>query len=227
MNAVEAAVKAVTKRTGAQVATAVGHSVRLRERHHGIARLIVAGLTDQEVCHTFGLTQRRLEMLKEQTPAFIELMAHYRTKGNAIESAVETYIDVLERNMIAAEQEIADRLAETPEDFSVAELHKVARDAADRLGFGKRSTQLNINGDFAQVLEAARRRSAEARATAPAQSGPVLDAVVEREVGSLGPPSPIPSAPVTPRAAELHARQVEAKALMGDPPPTKAVLRRI
>lgn len=218
MNAVEAAVKAV-KRTGvaanmAAAASTVGQVARIRERHHGIARLIVAGLSDEEICRTFGLSARRLEMLKEQTPAFQELIAHYRARGGALASAVETYIDVLERNMIAAEQEIADRLAESPDDFSVAELHKVARDAADRLGFGKRSTQLNINGDFAQVLEAARRRSDQARA-----QGPILEAVAE--------PIPIPSAPVTPRAAELHSRQVEAKAAMGDPPPVRAVLRRI
>lgn len=214
MNAVEAAVRSVKANSGYSQSAKVsaGQVVRIRERHHGIARLLVAGLSDAEVCRTFGLSARRLELLKDQTPAFIELMAYYRQKGKIIESAVETYIDVLERNMIAAEQEIADRLAESPDDFSVAELHKVARDAADRLGFGKRSTQLNINGDFAQVLEAARRRSDQARA-------PMIEAVAE--------PIPIPSAPVTPRAAELHSRQVEAKAAMGDPPPVRAVLRRI
>lgn len=227
MNAVEAAVRSVSKRAGVEASSAlatVGQVARIRERHHGIARLIVAGLSDADVCRTFGLSLRRLEMLKEQTPAFVELIAYYRSRGGAIASAVETYIDVLERNMIAAEAEIADRLAETPEDFTVSELHKVARDAADRLGFGKRSTQLNVNADFASVLEAARRRSDEAR-------GPtVVDAVAnpEREVHSPRPPSsPVPSAPVTPRAAELHSRQAAAKALMGDPPPTKAVLRRI
>lgn len=215
MNAVEAAVRSVQakgSKTAVGISAQVGQVARIRERHHGIARLIVAGLSDEEICRTFGLSARRLEMLKEQTPAFQELIAHYRARGGAIASAVETYIDVLERNMIAAEQEIADRLAESPDDFSVAELHKVARDAADRLGFGKRSTQLNINGDFAQVLEAARRRSDQARA-------PMIEAVAE--------PIPIPSAPVTPRAAELHSRQVEAKAAMGDPPPVRAVLRRI
>lgn len=231
MNAVEAAVRSVrakTSKTAVGLSTSVGQVSKIRERHHGIARLLVAGMSDADVCHTFGLSQRRLEMLKEQTPAFMELMAHYRAQGGAIASAVETYIDVLERNMIAAEAEIADRLAEAPEDFTVAELHKVARDAADRLGFGKRSTQLNINGDFAQVLDAARRRSDQARAPASAEPhGTLLEAVAlpEREARALS--SPDFSAPVTPKAAELHSRQAAAKALMGDPAPTKAVLRRI
>ena len=66
--------------------------------------------------------------------------------------------------MTKAERQISDRLDEadeTGESLPIRDLVAVSRDAADRLGLGKKSTVTNLNVDFAAKLEAAIGRSAK------------------------------------------------------------------
>lgn len=163
MNAVEAAVKSVRLRPKADgMDVGSGRIMRLRQRHHMLARMVASGMPEAEIAKACGTTLAYLDMLTEQTPAFIQLVAEYRKK-NKLGAAIDTYVDHLERNMIAAEIEIGTRLEEEPDALTVSELHKIARDAADRLGFSKHSVNLNVNLDFAEQLRAARMRSGKVR----------------------------------------------------------------
>jgi len=59
---------------------------------------------------------------------------------------------------------VADRLADQEEDpdakpIPLRDLMAISRDAADRFGYGKHTTQTNVNVDFAAQLERAIRRS--------------------------------------------------------------------
>ncbi len=134
---------------------------QIRDRHHTIAKLVASNVPKHFICKKMGLTWNTLDLLINQTPAFAELIAHYRplmVEQNA-DAEPGDYMDVLERVMVAAELEIQDRLMEEPEKLSISELHKISRDAADRLGFSKHSVNLNVNITLAERLEGLRRRS--------------------------------------------------------------------
>lgn len=147
---------------------------RIRDRHHQIARFVAQGIPRDRICKVMGMTRPRLDMLVDQTPAFQELVIYYEARKLPEQhAAIEEYVDLLERNMIAAELEMADRLAESPDKLSVSELHKISRDSADRLGFSKHSVNLNVNVTLKDRLEGLRRRSRGAPAGAGSGGGDV------------------------------------------------------
>lgn len=140
---------------------------RLRDPHHRMARLVAAGLRPDEIVARSGYTHSRYNTLKND-PAFQELVAKYREKVDAafIREA-DTFYELATSNMITAERMIAEKLEEHDENGtlpSFRELMPISRDAADRFGYGKRQTNLNVNADFAKLLEDARKRSAGANA---------------------------------------------------------------
>ncbi len=89
--------------------------------------------------------------------------------------------------MIAAERHIADSIAEADEAGDLLPIRTalaISADGADRLGYGKRSTNLNINADLGAALE---------RAIARSGKGPVIDSAPIRTVPGPKPahlPSP-------------------------------------
>lgn len=133
---------------------------KIRDRHHTIARLVASNLPKAFICKKMGLTWNTLTLLMDQTPAFQELVSGFRAKMDDPDAIAEPgdYTDILERCMVTAELEIHDRLMEEPEKLSISELHKISRDAADRLGFSKHSVNLNVNITLAERLESSRRR---------------------------------------------------------------------
>lgn len=214
MNAVQAAVRSVRLATKAApvgtVAPGAGRVMRIRDRHHMIARLVSTGMAEEDIAKACGCTLRYLEMLTEQTPAFIQLVAEYRAKAGRVNAALDTYIDHLERNMITAEMLLHEKLMDDEADLTVSELHKIARDAADRLGYSKRTVNFNVNLDLADRLEAARKRSGQLRelpSATPSQGQqdflavPVLESValpvvVEEAVSSAESVSSPPPEPI-------------------------------
>ena len=210
MNSVEAAVKSVRLRPKAMPSKDVsaGRVQRLRERHHSMARMIAAGLPDDEVMKAHGCSPRIFEMLVEQTPAFIQLIAEYRTKAGRLQKTLDTYLDHLERNMITAEMEMHERLIEDPDSLSVSELHKISRDAADRLGFSKHTVNLNVKGDLADMLEAARRRSGKLKDVTPSSAqlpSTTLPSLIEA-VALPAPAEAVPRAGTSPVREPLVAK---------------------
>lgn len=180
LDAVQRAVRGVKTRLptigedGRGPGTTKSQIVRIRDRHHQIARFVALDFDRERICQIMGMTRMRLDMLCDQTPAFAELITFYQSKD--LKAQFETtgdHLTLLERNMIAAELEIADRLAEEPEKLSVSELHKISRDAADRLGYSKHSVNLNVNVTLKERLEGLRRRGAGAPAGAGSGGGDV------------------------------------------------------
>lgn len=188
-DAIERAVAQVKMKPGVMNAHSEGGRgavLRIRDRHHQLARLVAQDIDRDRICKVMGMTRPRLDMLCDQTPAFQELVIYYEGRNiPGQHAAVEEYVDLLERNMIAAELEIADRLAEDPTKFSVSELHKVARDSADRLGFSKHSVNLNVNVTLKDRLEGLRRRSRGAPAGAGSGGGDVSTVLPDRSAPPL------------------------------------------
>lgn len=192
----------------------VNEVVRIRDRHHQMARFVAMDVDRERICKIMGMTRSRLDLLIDQTPAFQELIVYYKGRNLPEKFAqTEEYIDILERNMIAAELELADRLAESPEKLSVSELHKVGRDAADRLGYSKQSINLQVNVTLKERLEGLRRRSRGA----PVGAGDDGKGVVVLRDEFLG------SRPATP-LLELRAepKAKAEKAATSQPPTTSS-----
>ena len=130
---------------------------KIRTSHHKAARLLAIGMGPVEVSLHTGYTPQRITDLQKD-PAFQELLAVY-SKAEADE--MEVGIARLRGLMLDAADEIAERLAQKPEDFSNKDLRELMTAAADRSGFGPqtKSTNVNVNVDMAGRLEAARRRA--------------------------------------------------------------------
>lgn len=144
--------------------------MRLRASHHNVARLVAAGVRNNIIAEQTGYTSARVEQLKK-SPAFQELMANYKAMldGEYVEEA-DAYFKLAFNNMVAAERHIADHLADADELGELVPIKTalaISRDAADRFGYGKRQTNLNVNVDFAAKLEDAIRRSGKTLDLAP------------------------------------------------------------
>lgn len=131
---------------------------RLTDRHHAVARGIASGMQMQEVSAVLGISQSRISILKDD-PAFKELVEFYREKTDA------QYADMHARlagMSAAAVAEIEDRLEDRPDKIGLASLIEIAKMGADRTGHGPQSknTNVNINFNLADRLEAARKRVA-------------------------------------------------------------------
>jgi hypothetical protein len=109
-----------------------------------------------------GYSEGRISTLHAD-PTFQELIATYRKQVDAaFVASIDEYFEVATSNMLVAERMIAEKLikAEEEDDLpSFKDLHSISRDAADRFGYGKKTTNVNVNIDFAAKLERARSRS--------------------------------------------------------------------
>lgn len=148
---------------------------RLRDPHHRLARLFAMGLRRSQIIKRGGYSSTRVDSLSKD-PAFIELVAKYRAKvDEEWAEAVDDYAEIATSNMLKAEIQLAERLEAAEEEgelLPVKELIAISRDAADRFGYGKKQTNLNINVDFAAKLEAARARAAKVISSIPAATSP-------------------------------------------------------
>jgi hypothetical protein len=163
----------------------------LTDKHHRIARAVAAGLSNIDVAAICGITANRVAMLKAD-PAFSELQAHYRGLATAdYIHQTDSYLEVLLANKLKAEVMLGDKLDDAidgGEALPTRDLMAISRDAADRTGHGKVQTNMNVNVDFAAKLEAARKRSSQARTTSPSLAPETL-ATSQATVLSLGPTS--------------------------------------
>lgn len=154
------AVRSMTKEDLAflRTAKALPRIKKLRESHHAVARLLASGKRVGEVAFLTGYTTVRINMLS-QDPAFAELVARYRDQATeSWRESMDEFSQLAIGNMVRAERQLADKLEEadeTNEALPTRELIAITADRADRFGYGKRTTALNINVDFAARLERA------------------------------------------------------------------------
>lgn len=141
--------------------------VTIRDSHHMIARLSASGLTNVEVARRTGYSSVRVNTLL-QAPAMVELVAHYRQMvTDSWKDSTDEYFEYIYTNGMKAQRQISDALDAADEDgatpIPINRLLAIAADSADRVGYTKKSTQVNINVDFASKLEAAIARSRQVR----------------------------------------------------------------
>lgn len=216
----------------------------LVDKHHRVARLIASGLSHAEVAEITGRSTASIRLYSAD-PAFQELVEAYRPKINAqFERGIDEFTRVATSNMLMAEAMIQDKLeaaVENEEFLPTRDLLAISRDAADRLGYGKKSTNVNVNVDFAAKLEAMNKRTAkviEGRGVAlPAKTGQRSPETLSSVPTPLFPVEQAPSKTVEMTAVELspqgHTHVAETlaspnSALARPPiPPFPSVLRRV
>lgn len=163
---------------------------RLRDSHHRIARLAASGLRVGPIASRVGMSYNRVATLLN-SPAMAELIARYREKvDEAWKESEDEFYAVATSNMLKAERQIADRLDEADEEgetLPVRELVAISRDAADRFGYGKKQTNVNLNVDFAAQLERAIARSGK---TIEAS---VVNQPARQSLAGTSSPSPLPT----------------------------------
>jgi hypothetical protein len=146
---------------------------KLRFTHHLLARLLAAGLRDGDAGLRAGYSASRVSILKKD-PSFANLVKSYaESEDLSFYTQRDEYYDLLMANGLRAEGLIADRLdaAESGDDIPTRELIAIARDAADRVGYGKRQTNVNVNIDFAARLDRAIKRSGKDMGATPEGDG--------------------------------------------------------
>ena len=154
--------------------------LRFREQHHAVARYFASGMTISLVARNTGYSRRRLHLLLND-PAFQELIAEYsKSLDEKIEESVDAYAELAIGNMFRAEAQIREKF-ELSEDegelLPMRELLAIAKDRADRFGYGPKSLRVNVQVGFAEQLDRAIERSAkvktiEAQPLPPKVEGP-------------------------------------------------------
>lgn len=140
---------------------------RLSERHHSLARCLASGMSPSDAAISCGYVLSRVSILQAD-PAFRELLEFYRSDVN------EKYLDmhgVLAGLSLDAAMELRERLEDEMQTdekkMTVGQLMELTKLGADRTGFGPQSssTQLNVNVNMADRLQAARERVEQRRAS--------------------------------------------------------------
>ncbi len=189
----------IDKRADGEGRPVVGAVRRFRDPHHRVARLFASGLRMNEVVERCGYSYQRVHTLSTD-PAFQQLVARYREKvDEAFVANADEFYDLATANMRKAETMIAERLEKAEEeeiDLPLKTLVDISNDRMDRFGYGKRQTNLNVNADFASLLE-----------KAIARSGKTIEAVVN------------PSSRLAPLGSRLPLTSEEPLIEAQSPPP--------
>jgi len=109
---------------------------QLRTTHHAIARYIVAGLSFVEIHRITGYSPQTVDRLRN-SPAFVELMEHYKTEANVETAKLRRNIEHLGEMSLERLQE----LLESDQPLDPEWVQKVAFNLLDRLGHGPVTTQ--------------------------------------------------------------------------------------
>ena len=143
----------------------------LSERHRNLARLIAMGKPDWECAVITGYTPSRISILKTD-PAMKNLIKHYCEEKDIV------YVQAHEKMaqvVSTALDELQERLEDDTQrkEISTGQLLQIIEVSADRSGMGPSSkSEVNVNVNIAERLEAARKRARDA-------SRPQIDAKAE------------------------------------------------
>lgn len=136
--------------TGALVPQTTGAPViqRIKAAHHRIAQLLVTGLADNEVAFATGYSPQRVTDLKNQDPAFQELLAYYQNQVNDLgildARRIQTKAQDIAENAL---DEIRERLDDdkTRAQIPLSELRQLSTMGMDRTVAPPKTAQPTTN----------------------------------------------------------------------------------
>ena len=101
---------------------------RITDRHHALARLLAAGMSEGDAAMTLGYDNSRVSILKG-SPAFQELLALYREEVNRESTHILDHMAGLSKDALL---ELRERIEDDPGKFSNRELLSITTDMVDR-----------------------------------------------------------------------------------------------
>ena len=133
----------------------------LSERHRNLARLLAMGKPDWECAVITGYTASRISILKSD-PAMKNLIKHYSEEKDIVfVQAHEKMAQVASTALDVLQERLED--PEAVAEMSTGQLLSIIEVSADRSGLGPSSkSEVSVNVNIADRLEAARRRAREA-----------------------------------------------------------------
>lgn len=142
---------------------------RIKERHRLLAKFVAAGLTRNEIAARLDMTPERVGQLTLD-PAMQNLIAQFRDHEHVTAMTGMDEIALLRSVSIQnalrsalAMQDTLNYYEDADEKVPVRESAKIFELSADRVGFGRHATNINVNVDFAAQLDRAIDRSKAVR----------------------------------------------------------------
>ena len=133
----------------------------IRDSHHAVARMMASGLNNLQISQIVGISLPTAARYRRD-PAIQELVAHYRAL--VTEEWLEE-VDTISQMSVSA---IAKGLRTIHDHFDDADARgelvpmnralSVVSDLMDRFGYGKKTSSVNLNVNYAAELEAAIQR---------------------------------------------------------------------
>lgn len=133
--------------------------VRIRDRHHALARVLAQGATDADASRITGYDPSRISILKGD-PTFRALIEDYKSVEDGM------LADFTERTMVlslTAVNNLQELLENDEAPLPASMQLEIAKFAADRTGHApvQKSVNMNVNADLGSRLAAARARLAK------------------------------------------------------------------
>ncbi len=142
---------------------------RIKERHRLLAKFVAAGLTRNEVAARMDMCPERVGQLMLD-PAMQNLIVSMRNNPHVMEMTgmdeIATLRSLSVQNAMRAALALQDNLnyyEDADERMPVSAAAKIFELSADRIGFGRHATNINVNVDFAAQLDRAIDRSKAVR----------------------------------------------------------------
>jgi hypothetical protein len=138
--------------------------LKLRDRHHALARILAQGKSEAEAGAITGYCPSRISILKA-SPAFRDLIEHYRSIND---SAMADFVERSTLAALTAVSNLQDMLEDEENPLPPSMQLEIAKTLADRAGHSPvtKVQQTNINVDLGGRLAAARSRVEQARIVA-------------------------------------------------------------
>jgi hypothetical protein len=152
----------------------------IRERHHWMAKLVAAGVSDAEIARMVGCSAPTVRNFR-LNPASGELIAEYVEQlGEKVSTVLASQVELLNSIGLRIALLLADDVgaAERGEvEISIKDKIKLWEIVCDRTGLGKMETRVNLTGDLGSRMDRAveaKHRAGEIRAGAFGRSADVI-----------------------------------------------------
>jgi hypothetical protein len=130
--------------------------MRLRDRHHAIARMVANGMSNGQISLVSGMDPSRISILRSD-PTFRQLVDDYRS----IEESLQA--DFMERaaTLTLTAMDAMQEALESDEPPPVTTALEIAKFGSDRIGHGPvtKTSNVNLNVELSSRLSQARKRA--------------------------------------------------------------------
>lgn len=143
--------------TSRERGTAPRPIMRIRDRHHAIAKMVANGMSNGQISLISGMDPARISILRSD-PTFKELVEDYRSIDDALQAEFMERATTL---TLTAIESIQDDLENPDHEMSTATKLEIAKFGSDRIGHGPvtKTSNVNVNVELASRISTARKRA--------------------------------------------------------------------